>query len=234
MKKFGIEKALVSCFTPLDLDFVKANREIQKVVRDNQRALKGVAVVDPRLRDQSLSILKQMVKTHGFSGILLNPFEQSFKVNGKFLSPIMDLAEEFRVPVIVESGYPIVSTPLQVAELSSDFRNVPIVMTYSGQRLASGQSESDALLAMTENPNLYSETSGTALSGIGGFIEQVFSEHSTSRSKGWVSGGERVIFGSESPLLDLGVELQRIIVSSISDKQKQMILRDNAVSLFEL
>lgn len=221
MDKFGIGLAIVSSFTPPDLSFEAANLVIEKAIRENGKRLKGAVRIDPRF-SESPRMLKKFLKRSSFVCCYLNPFEQSFKVNSSLSEPLFEIAEELHSPVIIESGYPIVSLPLQVAEVAREFRKVKIVMTHSGQLLASGQSESDAIYAMSENVNLYCDTSQLILSGIDGFIGQLV-------QKGF---GKRIIFASNSPRGDHSVELLRVQKADISESAKVAILFENARELF--
>jgi len=226
MGQFGVEKTVISCFTPPDLDFEKANSVIEKLVIANPTKFAGAVRVDPRLKT-SLQILKKFSKKPSFVCISLNPYEQSFKVNSPQISPIYEFAEKCGYPVVIESGYPIVSQPTQLAETAGEFRKVKFIMTHAGQLLASGQSEGDALLAMNENPNLYCDTSQIILSGIGGFIEQLVRSNSHNARS-------RIIFGSNSAAGDLSVELMRVDLANIGEKEKRQILSENARKLFDL
>jgi len=221
MDKFGIEASIVSTFTPPDMSFEDANRAVEKAVRQDPKRFRGAARIDPRISGSS-GIIKKFLKKKAFVCVYLNPFEQAFKVNGSIAAPSFEIAEELDSPVIVESGYPIVSLPLQVAEVARKFRKVKIVMAHSGQLLASGQSESDAIYAISENSNVYCDTSQLILSGLGGFIEQLV-------GKGL---GKRIIFGSNSPYGELSLELMRVEKANISEKEKQAILSENARELF--
>jgi uncharacterized protein len=232
MKKNGVQKALVSCFTPEDLDFERANRELKRAMSGYPGTLFGAVSVDPRLKKKSERILSEFLKSEAFHAVILNPFEQSFKINDEaFISPVMSLAEKFDVPLIVEAGFPIVSTAFQVGELARKYPKIPVVMTHAGQLLASGQAESDALKALHENVNLYAETSRMTLSGIGGFIQQLLGSNTAQSGKKPASS---IIFGSDSPICDLSVEILRVMVSETTEKEKNQILRENAIYLFKL
>jgi predicted TIM-barrel fold metal-dependent hydrolase len=226
MGKSGVRISLVSCFTPPDLSFESANREIEAAVRENTTRLRGLVRIDPR-QNGSLSILKKFLQKKAFAGISLNPFEQAFKVNDPLMKPFYELAEETDSPLMLESGYPIVSLPLQVAEVAREFRKVNFIMTHAGQLLASGQSESDSLRTILDNSNIYWDTSQIILSGIGGFIQQVI--HS-----GKNGSKHRAMFGSNGPQGELSVELMRVTKASISENEKRLVLSKNAEKLFKL
>ena len=221
MDSHDVKYSIISSFTPPDLSFEKSNSVIQSIVRENSERLKGAARIHPRSADSNLT-LRKFLRKSAFVCIYLNPFEQSFKVNDRLAARVYEIAEETDSPVIVESGYPIVSEPLQVSEAAREFRKVKFVMTHAAQMLASGQSEGDSLSVLLENKNVYCDTSQVILSGIGGFIEQVVK-----------SGGEnRVLFGSNSPFGNLSVELMRVREANISEKEKDLILFENSQKLF--
>ncbi|HYB04290.1 MAG TPA: amidohydrolase family protein [Nitrososphaerales archaeon] len=226
MDKSGVQISLVSCFTPPDLSFERGNREIDSAVREHPTRLRGLVRVDPR-QYGSRNVLKKFLQKKSFVGISLNPFEQSFKVNDPLVRPVYELAEESDSPVMLESGYPVVSLPLQIAEVAREFRKVDFIMTHAGQLLASGQSEADSFRAVVDYPNIYCETSQIILSGVGSFIEQVMH----SRKNG---SKHRIMFGSNAPQGELSVELMRVTEAAISDNEKRLVLSKNGKKLFKL
>jgi predicted TIM-barrel fold metal-dependent hydrolase len=227
MKHHEIDFAVISSFTPPNLDFEKADAFIRKIVRAHPRHFLGSATADPRLGRKSVASLKRFLHFKEFGAITLHPFEQAFKVNSEIVFPVYEMAEKLGCPVILESGYPIVSLPGQIAEVAGEFKKVKFVMTHCGQLLASGQSEADAFSAIIENPNIYAETSQVILSGIGGFIEQLVSD-------GGNNVRNRIVYGSNSPFGDPSVELMRVQMASIDDIEKEKILSANSRALFGL
>lgn len=224
MDRHGIELSIVSSFTPPDLSLEKGNISIELVAKECPHRFRAAARVDPRELGHQKS-LRKFLNKRVFAGISLNPFEQAFKINDSLASGVFEVAEEFGCPVLIESGYPVVSLPFQVAEVAKDYKKVKMVMTHSGQLLASGQSESDALYAIQENRNLYCDTSQIILSGLGGFVEQIV--HANKNGS-----GRRAVFGSNSPLGDLSVELLRIQKANISEGEKDLVFSKNARKLF--
>ncbi len=227
MKRNEIDFMLVSSFTPPNLDFEKANEYLRKTVKVHAKHFAGAATADPRLGRKSVASLKRFLQFKEFRAVFLNPYEQAFKVNSQLAFPIYETAEKMDCPVILESGYPIVSLPGQIAEVAREFKKVKFVMTHCGQLLASGQSEADAFSAIIENPNIYAETSQVILSGLGGFIEQLVSNGSNNVRN-------RILFGSNSPFGELSVELMRVRVANIGDSEKEKILSGNSRVLFQL
>ena len=73
-----------------------------------------------------------------------------------------------------------------------------------------------------EHPNVYLETCSTFRTP--GVIEQLVEE----------AGAERVLFGSDVPLMDPRAQLGKILTADISDDDKRLILGGNARRLLKL
>ena len=71
---------------------------------------------------------------------------------------------------------------------------------------------------MLENGNLYCDTSQIILSGLGGFIEQVVRANEKNSR-------DRVIFGINSPMGDVSVELLRVKSANIGEIKRNRIFR---------
>ena len=106
MKRAGIEKAVVTSFTPPDLDFKKANDQIHRAVK-SQRKFIGFAAVDPRLGDIAAAEVKRCFKKLGFNGVKINPLEQGFQTNSDLVASTIRKAGDLGIPVIIESGHPV-------------------------------------------------------------------------------------------------------------------------------
>ena len=120
MDKSGVQTSLVSCFTPPDLSFEKANREIEAAVRENRTRLRGLVRIYPR-QNGSLNTLKRFLQKSVFVGISLNPFEQSFKVNDPLVWPVYEVAEETASPLMLESGTPLSLSPFRSLKWHENF-----------------------------------------------------------------------------------------------------------------
>jgi predicted TIM-barrel fold metal-dependent hydrolase len=91
-------------------------------------------------------------------------------------------------------------------------------MTHGGQLDGSGYSMTDAEFVMRRTPNLVMETSGL-------FADELLERLPTEL------GAHRVVFGSHSPWLNLGLELKRIERAHISEAIRRAIGSENAKTL---
>ncbi len=71
-------------------------------------------------------------------------------------------------------------------------------------------------------PNIYLETCGSGLHN--GGIEYPVRE----------SRADRILFGTDMPLLDASQQLAKVLVSEISEEEKRLVLGGNAIRLLGL
>lgn len=211
MDRHGIDISIVAAFTPPDLDFAQANRRVAEAVRAHPDRLIGATRADPRLGKISLDEIRRASGTYGFRGLTLHPGEQGFQVNNPLVLPCVELAEELGLFVHIPTGYPVFSTPLQVAAIARKFPSVRFLMGHMGLNAYLY----DALKALTFYPNLHVETAGHVVTG-----ELKNGVHMAVEAV----GAKRVIFASDAPYFDVGVERLKIEVANLSSGDQQLVL----------
>jgi uncharacterized protein len=219
MDALGIERALACPFKPLSYNLEEANNKLAATIRSEDRLL-GAARIDPWQPGASDS-LRRGFESLGLRALFLNPWEEHFRADLEQLDPLMEIASDFRYPVLVLSGYPWVSEALQVLKLALRWPGVPIIMTNGGQINISGLGQADASLALRTAPNLYIDTAGIYRQD---FIEETAQEF----------GAERILFGSGSPYFDQRYEIQRVLVAKVSEDDRQAMQGGNAIRLLRL
>lgn len=138
------------------------------------------------------------------------------------LDPIMEAAAELGVPVLHHAWYKQTvfayneSTPADIAELARRFPQVPIVMAHLTGCGCRG------VLDVAELPNVYIDTSG-------GQPESDILEYAVRQL-----GPDRVLYGSDWPLRDFGVQLGRVRGADLTDDALDRILWRNAARLLQL
>lgn len=203
MNLYGIDQSVISPVQPFGYHFEPANDEIASIVANHPTRFIGFGRVDPRQGEKALMEVDRAITQLGLKGILLHPWEEGYQVNRDFVVDVAKHAAVYQVPLLVATGYPWVSHALQVADLAEKAPNTTIIMTHGGQINISGLAQSDAYLAMKKNDNLYMETSGVYRQD---FIEDIIADF----------GAERVMFGSHSPKMHQGFELDRAISATKS------------------
>lgn len=218
MEKYSVAASVICPMKGLDPYYDEPNREIASLQDKHRGKLFGFARVNPHLRAKAADCLRLALDELGLKGLVLHPWEETFAVNNPIVFPLVELAVQRGVPVMLEAGYPLLSHSFQVADLVERYPDAVFIMTHGGQLDSSGWSMTDSEYVMHKLPNLVMETSG------------MFADELLERLPSEV-GEERLLFGSHSPWLNLGLELKRVERAHISSMTRQSILGGNAAKL---
>ena len=214
MDEAGLDRAVVCPVRPPGYHLGPANEHVADAVRDHPDRLVGLVRVDPNLGEASVHEAMSGLGQLGLAGIFLHPWEETFRVSAPAVDPVLEVARERDVPVVVAAGYPWLSEGLQIGELARRFPEVTLIATNGGQINVSGLGQTDVELALAERPNLLIQTAGVYRED---FIEGVVARF----------GAGRVVFASGYPLLDPRLELRRIQWAHLDEQSKALILGGN-------
>ncbi|MCI8609573.1 MAG: amidohydrolase [Firmicutes bacterium] len=154
----------------------------------------------------------------GFKAVKLNPLRHAYCADGESLDSVMEKARKAGVPVCIHSGHPPYSLPWQIGLLAERHPDVKIMMIHMGH--GHGVYIDAALKMARKYSNIWLEMSGMPMpSKIKEAYETV--------------GHDRIMFGTDTPFHDPSVELQKVLVSGVSQEGVQRILYDNAAKFFE-
>ena len=221
MEEYGIDKSVICPVQPYTYNLEPQNDYVSGLVKKYPQSLIGFCRVDPRQTDKAVSEVNRSIEELGLKGVFLHPWEESYKVNEDFVIPILRQAAALNVPVMIATGYPWVSHALQVAHLAEQVPEVNIIMTHGGQINISGLAQADAALALRSHKNLFMETSGVYRQD---FIEEAIDEF----------GAHRVFFGSNSPKMHQGFELDRAISATKNNPLQSVVLGEGIKQLLNM
>jgi predicted TIM-barrel fold metal-dependent hydrolase len=216
----SVEQAVVCPLKPPTYHLEAANERVAETCRRQPRFV-GLARVDPHQGDRAVRELERGLQELGLRGLFLHPWEETFRINQPQLDELLGVCAARGVPVLVATGYPWVSEAAQVGDLARRHPDVSLVMTHGGQINISGLGQMDAFEVLHRNPNVCMETSGVYRQD---FILDVVSE----------LGAERVLFGSNSPRMDMRLEVERVRGADVSDAARELMLEGNARRVFRL
>lgn len=220
MDALNIDMALVCPLKPISYDLDQANAKLAALLKDHSNRLIGAARIDPWQPDAPES-LRRGLESHSLRAVFLHPWEENFCADFEGLDPLMDIAGEFGVPVVIATGYPWLSEALQVCELACRWPDVPVVMTNGGQINITGLGQADATLALRDAANIYIDTAGVYRQD---FIEETVEAF----------GAKRVLFASGAPYFDQRYEIKRVLVADVDDVEQRVIQSENARRLLEI
>lgn len=209
MDEYNIKKTIVSTF-PIRESILAADRYPERLI--------GAAWVNPS-EDNAVSQIRDAVENHGFKAIKLHPLSQAYLPNDAIVFPIAELAGELDIPLMIHTGHPPFSLPWSVAQLAELYPEVKMVMIHMGH--GNGMFVQSAIDMAKKYPNLYLETSGMPM-------------HTKIKEAYEKVGSDRIMWGLDAPFHHPTVEIQRTLVSGLTDKQLTDVFYNNAQKLLKL
>jgi uncharacterized protein len=206
----GIEYAVVM---PIPIDRPN-NRALFETVRGERRVL-PCCQVNPNLGDDAVREFEVAATEWGMRMLKLMPLVYNCPTTSPQTRVLMDKAREFGTIVNIHSGGNLCH-PLEIGALCRRYPEVPVIMDHMGYRY----DLRDAILAVEDNPNLYLGT--TIASFEPSFIKRAID----------AVGPERVIFGSNLPLLYSDLAVESIRRGKFGREVEDLVLGGNLARLY--
>lgn len=208
MDEYNIEKTVISTY-PIQESLDAVDKYPDRLI--------GAAWVNPN-EPGCLDQVRNAVEDHGFRAIKLHPLFHSYLPNDESVFPIARLAKEYDIPLMFHTGHPPFSLPWSVAQLADIFPGINMVMIHMGH--GNGMYVQAALDMAKKYPNLYMETSGMPMH--------------TKIKEAYEIDSERIMWGLDAPFHHPTVEMQRTIVSGLTDSQLEDVFYNNCKKLLKL
>jgi predicted TIM-barrel fold metal-dependent hydrolase len=218
MDAAGIDQSVV--FNIFHADSRTANDATAAFVARNHRRFIGFAYVTPLLSPEAIRAeLTRCIDQLGFRAIKLYPPYRPWPLHDEHWFPIYEFAQERGLTVLLHTGTEAQALPRYLSEIAPRFPRANFVAGHSGN--VAGQRQ-EAIEAARAHPNIYLETCSSFRTP--GVIEELVER----------GGADRVLFGSDTPLMDPRCQIGKIITAAISDETKRLILGENALRLLQM
>ena len=206
-RQAGIERTIV--FAALSSDYLSANAQVARIVRRLPARLTGFAFVDcNRDAGRIRSMVGTAVYRWGFRGI---------KVHGYDAMPtreVCDAARAWKVPLLVD----VVGKAEVVELLASQYPDVNFIVPHLGSFKDDWQAQQRVVDQLVRYPNVYADTSGVRRFD---YLIQAVRR----------AGARKLLFGSDGPWLHPALELHKIRLLGLSQREEALILGGNALRL---
>ena len=217
MDAVGIDKSCV--FNIYYPDGRTGNDETLAFVNRHPDRFVGFAYVSPLLPDLVVPELERAVDELGLRAIKLYPPYTPYPLNHPAWDRVYGFANERGLTILSHTGPGAPSEPRHLGEAAPRFPNANFVAGHAGN---SEPYRSQAIKVAQDCPNVYLETCSTFRTP--GVIEELVDR----------AGPDRVLFGSDTPLMDPRPQIGKIITAAIDGEAKRLVLGENARRLLKL
>jgi predicted TIM-barrel fold metal-dependent hydrolase len=206
MRRYGIVAGMV--FHP-DNDYVRT------VVEEVDGAF-GLVWANPH-RPGFLEEAIELLDHPRFVGVKLHPLLDAYHPNDPAIHPLVEELIRRDMPVLVHCGHPIFTLPWSIEELAVSYPEARVILGHMGH--GNIVYINGAIDVAARNANVYLETSGMPMhTKIAEAVQRV--------------GPEKVMYGSDAPFHEVGVEVRKVQVSGLEPALVERVLATNARKLF--
>jgi len=217
LDKNGINAAVAFMLGRLltEQDFYERNKVVAEAARKYPDRIIGFVRVNPWM-DNCVELIDKAVKEMGFKGLKLIPTAEAFPANDEIVFPLLEKAKQLGIPVQIHSHQPN-SQPALIGDLADRFPDVTIVLAHFGMA-----AYADAIFVAKKCDNIILETSAEPWTHriLKGAIGRI--------------GVDRIVWGSDAPLHHQEIELMKVRLAGLSDKELDMVLGRNAARILGL
>lgn len=200
-------------------DPVAGNRDAARVVAETDGLLQWV-ILHPTVR-ATFEQADEMLRTSKCVGIKLHPEEHGYFIAEHGRALFAFAAE--RKTVILGHTSEARSLAADYARFADEFPEVKLILAHLGHGLDGDMTHQVRAIQGSKHGNVYVDTS-SARSITPNLIEWGVRE----------VGAERVLYGTDTPLYFAPMQRARIDHAELSDRDKRLILRENALRVLSL
>ena len=235
MDASGVERAFLiavkmgSKYHGLD-DLAVTYDEVADAVRSHPDRFYALAGIDPYEGMEGVRALEYAVKDRGFIGAHLYPHWFGLEPDHRKYYPFYTKCAELGVPIQMQVGqcqiyirdYPVlrsVGRPILLDNIACDLPELKLIGIHTGWPWVE-----EMLSVAVKHPNVYV--------GSDAYAPRYWKPEFVHFINSW--GQDKVIFGSDSPVIDMGRALNEIEELNLKPGAKRKFLRDNAARVYNL
>lgn len=228
MDRYGIDMAMVSNIDGLFYDYTDCNRLMFDAIAPFSTRLKGYIVVNPNYVDDSLAQIEHYSKLPQCCGVKLHASWHNKPIDSPAFRPLFEACEQLDLPVLVHSYVADdyqdqVSCPERVANAAARYENQVILAHMGGNARR-------AIRAIKDCSNVSIDIS----CGRERASQLYVWEYNRVGEAVAALGADRVVYGTDFPLLDISICNGMIADATLSQDDLDLIHYKNACRIFKL
>lgn len=214
----------------------KSNNDLVHFIErggDRLRGLLGINIADEGPLD--LELLDEYLKRPEFPGVKFFTGYETYYADDSRLKPVFQLLEKHHAiamfhtgDTLLPSGHVRYAHPIPADDVAVAFPGMTVVLAHAGQHWMA-----DAGEVVGKNPNVWADISGWFVGRKDLPPHAAFLKHQFQELIYWGVGCEKLMFGSDWPLMAIKPYIEFVEgCDFLSKEEKQMILFDNAKRLY--
>lgn len=214
MNALGVDKIALSSASALYGDIGRGNKEVLDAVAAYPDRFYGYVMVNPYYPQEDM--LSRFMTHENMLGIKIHAACHKIAIDDESYSFAYEFADKKGLPVLIHTWS---SAEVNMAvKVAKRYKNLKIILAHC--LFTDYSAKISAIEALKENDNIYADT--TLSTTYDGALEWVVDR----------IGTEKILYGSDMAFFDSRQEIGRIVLSKLTDSQKEKILGLNAKELF--
>lgn len=211
--KLGIDKLCCTDLTALFYDMHEGNRLLHKEMQKFPDRILGYASLhSTRFGQEALDEIRRCRHDYGMHGLKIYSTPE-MSIAESAMIPILETCAELKMPILAHT------TPQECEFLMSAVPEVQFIMAHAGAQPYAHGDWNRAIIVARRFPNLYLDTASSTIDT--GFVEACVA----------ALGADRIIFGTDIPLLDPAPQLAKIRETRLSNDDRTLLMGGNILRL---
>lgn len=209
----GVDMLCCTDLTALFYDMHEGNRLLYEEMRLFPDRILGYASLhSTRFGQEALDEIRRCREVYGMRGLKIYSTPE-MSIAEPAMLPIMELCSELKMPILAHT------TPAECEYLMARVPQVQFIMAHGGGQPFAHGDWNRAIMVAEKFPNLYLDTACSTVDT--GFVEACVR----------VLGADRVIFGTDIPLLDPWPQLAKVKETRLTEAEHALLLGGNILRL---
>ena len=205
--KAGIGRSVL--FAAFHSDYAQANRAVAHIVASDAQRFYGFAFVHAaRDRGRIAQMVRVAVEEYGFVGIKVHRHDA--RISGE----VCDAARAFNLPVLYDPAGEVAVAEL----LAQQYPDVNFILPHLGSFADDWGAQLALIDHLVRHKNIYTDSSGVRRFDL---LQQAVKR----------AGAHKVLFGSDGPWLHPGLELEKVRLLGLPQKDEALIMGGNFMRL---
>jgi uncharacterized protein len=209
----GVDKLCCTDLTALFYDMHEGNRLLfEEMRRFPDRILGYASLHSTRFGQEGLDEIRRCREVYGMRGLKIYSTPE-MSIAEPAMIPILEVCAELNMPILAHT------TPAECDYLMSRVPEVNFIMAHAGGQPYAHGDWNRAIMIAAKHRNLYLDTACSTIDT--GFVESCIR----------TLGADRIIFGTDVPLLDPWPQLEKARQVRLSDEERALYMGGNILRL---